>query len=95
MQLCVGDDFLFPLAKPSRSFQNLTETPSGKKRAPTILLLSKSRENGHKKIENRLTNKLFTPKNDLDNKFFHCENVSKGCNEFLGEKRFCCVFYLF
>ena len=31
MQLCVGVEFLFPLAKPSRSFQNLTETPSGKR----------------------------------------------------------------
>ena len=38
------------------------------------------------KIENRLTNKIFTPKNDLDYKFFHCENVSKGCNHFFGEK---------
>ena len=48
MQLCVGDEFLFPLAKPSRSFQNLTETPLGKKSALIILLLSKSRKNGHK-----------------------------------------------
>ena len=31
MQLCVGVKFLSPLAKPSRSFQNLTETPPGKR----------------------------------------------------------------
>ena len=72
LQLCVGDEFLFPLAKPSRSFQNLTE-----KSALIILLLSKSRKEGPKN-ENRLTNKTFTPKNDLDYKFFHRENVSKG-----------------
>ena len=39
LQLCVGDEFLFPLAKPSRSFQNLTE-----KSALIILLLSKGRK---------------------------------------------------
>ena len=52
MQLCVGVEFLFPLAKPSRSSQNLSETPPGKR---VLSLLSKSRKNGHT-IENRLTN---------------------------------------
>ena len=85
LQLCVGDAFLFPIAKPSRSFQNLT-----KKSALIALLLSKSRKNGQNN-ENRLTNITFTSKNDLDYKFFHCGNVSKGCNHFLGEKGFCCV----
>ena len=56
LQLCVGDEFLSPFGKPSRSFQNLTE-----KSALNIRLLSKSRTNGHKN-ENRLTNKTFTLK---------------------------------
>ena len=34
--------------------------------------------------ENQLTNKTFTPRHDLDYKFFHCENSSKGCNQLLG-----------
>ena len=90
LQLCVGDDFLFPLAKPSQSFKNLTE-----KSALIILLLSKSRKNGQT-IKNRFTNKTFTPKNDLDYKIFHCENFSKGCNHFLEENvSAVCFFYSF
>ena len=46
LQLCVGDEFPFPLAKPSRSFQNLN-----KKSALIALFLSKSRKNGHKKLK--------------------------------------------
>ena len=67
------------------------------KSALITLLLSKSRKNGHKKIENRITNKTFTPKNDLDYRFFHCGNVSKGCNHFLGEKvsAVCFHYYYF
>ena len=85
MQLCVGDEVLFPLAKPTRSFQNLTE-----KSALIILLLSKSRKNGHtqKRKWVIITNKTFTPKTDLDFKFYHCGNVRKGCNHFFGEKTF-------
>ena len=47
--LCAGDEFPFPLAKPSRSFQNLTETFQGKS-AFIILLLSKSSKNDHIKV---------------------------------------------
>ena len=48
------------------------------------------------KTENRLTNKTFTPKNDLDYKYFHCESVSKGCNHFLVEiKRVFVVFFIY
>ena len=86
LQLCVGDKFLFPLAKPSRSFQNLTE-----KSALIILLLSKTRKMPTKN-ENWLTKKTFTPKNDLDCKFFHCGNVSKGYNHFLVDKVSVCFF---
>ena len=46
LQLCVGDASPFPLVKPSRSFQNLTE-----KSALIILLLSKNRKNDHKKLK--------------------------------------------
>ena len=88
--LCDGDEFLFLLAKPSRSFQNLAP---GEKEC-SYHPFAKCRKNGRKKNENRLTNKTSTPKNDIDYTFSHCENVSKGCNHFLGEKSFCCVFYL-
>ena len=66
MQLCVGVEFrvgvefLFPLAKSSRSFQNWTETPQ-EKSALIVFLLSKSRKNAQTKFKNRLTNKTVTP----------------------------------
>ena len=77
MQLCVGVEFLFPLAKPSRSFQSLSETPPGKRVLLSFFCFPKDVRMAPKN-ENR--NKTFTPKNDLDYKFFHCENISKGCN---------------
>ena len=88
MQLSVGVEFHFPLAKPSRSFQNLTETPQGKRVLLSSFCFHKVVKMATKN-ENRLANKTLTPKNDLDCKFFHCENVSKRCNHFLGEKSFC------
>ena len=58
----------FPLAKPSRSFKNLTKTPPGKKCSNHPFDFSKRRKKPQK-IENRLTNKTFTPQNDLDYEF--------------------------
>ena len=95
MQWCVGVEFLFPLAKPSRSFQNLTETPPGKRVTYLKLCFFLKVVKMATKMKHRVTNKTFTPTNDLDYKFFHCENVSKGCNLFLGEKSFCCVFFYY
>ena len=86
MQLCVGVEFLFPFAKPSRSFQNLTETPPGKRVLSPSFDFPKVVKKATQKFENRLTNKTFTPKNDLDYEFFHCENVSKGCYHLFSEK---------
>ena len=85
MQLYVGVEFLFPLAKPKRSFQNLTETRPGKRVFLSSFCFPKVVKMATKN-ENRLTKKTFTHKNDLDYNFFHCENVSKGCNHFLGKK---------
>ena len=82
---CVSVEILFPLAKPSRSIQNLTETPPGKRLLLSSFCVPKVVKMATK-IENRLTNKTFTPKNDLDYKVCYCENVSKGCNYFFGEK---------
>ena len=56
MQLWVGDELLFPLAKPSRSFQNLTETPLGKKGFYHPFASQKVVKMATKN-ENRLTNK--------------------------------------
>ena len=93
MQLCVGIEFLFPLAKPSRSFQNLTETPPGKRVLLSSFCFPKVVK-WPQKIENRFTNKIFTPKTDPEYKFFHCENVSKGWNHFFRKKRFRISFNL-
>ena len=69
MQLCVGVEFLFILAKPSKSFQNLTETPPLKRGLLSSFCFPKLVKMATKN-ENRLTNKTFTPKNDRDYKFF-------------------------
>ena len=69
MQLCAGDEFLFPLAKPSSSFQNLTETPPGKRVLLSFFCFSKILKVATEKKENRLTNKTFTPKTILATSF--------------------------
>ena len=96
MQLCVGVEFLFPLAKPIRSFQNLTETPPEKRVLLSSFCFPKVIKMATKN-ENRLTNKTFTPKNDLDYKFFQRGNVSKECNHFPGGKKVSvvCVFFIY
>ena len=84
MQLCVGVEFLFLLAKASRSFKNLTGTPPGKRVLLSSFCFLKVVKMPAKNENRLITNKTFTPKNDLNYKFFHYENVSKGCNHFLG-----------
>ena len=48
-----------------------------------MLLYFKSRKKCHKKIENRLTNKNVTPKNDLLTMYFACtrEVIQKSLNQ--------------
>ena len=93
MQLCVGDEFLFHLAKPSRSFQNLTGTPPRKGVLLSSFCCPKSRKWPYK-IENRLTKKAFTPKNDLDYKGFHCEMLARDLTIFAGKKFLLCFLII-
>ena len=92
--LCVGVELIFPLAKPSRSFQNLTETLQGKRVLLSPFCFPKVVKMATK-IEYRFNILNFYYQNDTDYKFFHCENVSKGCNHFHGGKVSVVFFYLF
>ena len=86
--LCVVDEFLFPLAKPSRSFQNLTETPPRKR----VLLSSFYFSNVVN--ENRLTNKLLLGKMILTTGFSIVKMLARDVTIFSGEKVSVVCFYL-
>ena len=93
MQLCVGDEFLYPLAKPSRSFQNLTETPPRKRVLLSSFCFPKVVKMATKN-ESRLTNKTFTPNNDLDHKFSIVKMLARDVTIFSG-KKVSVVFFIY
>ena len=95
MQLCVGDEFLFPLAKPSRSFQNLTETPPRK----TVLLSSfcspEVVKMATKTLKIGLQIKLLLSKMILTTNFSIVKMLARDVTIFSGEKFLLCSFIYF